>query len=126
TLYCLLTGVPPIAGSNALEVLSRIATEEPPAPRALDRDIPADLESIALKCLEKERSARYDSARALADDLDRFLSGDPVEARAAGRWYRLRKRLSKHRRAVTATAVAATLVLVALGWGLKARGEAAE
>jgi serine/threonine-protein kinase len=126
TLYALLTGQPPISGSNALEVLSRIATEEPAMPRGMDRDIPVDLESIALKCLEKDRSARYDSARALADDLDRFLSGDPVQARAAGRWYRLRKRLSKHRRAVAATAVAATLVLAALGWGLKARGEAAE
>jgi serine/threonine-protein kinase len=126
TLYAVLTGQPPISGSNALEVLSRIATEEPATPRALDRDIPVDLESIALKCLEKDRSARYDSARALADDLDRFLSGDPVQARAAGRWYRLRKRISKHRRAVAATAVAATLVLAALGWGLKARGEAAE
>jgi serine/threonine-protein kinase len=126
TLYSLLTGQPPISGSNALEVLSRIATEEPAMPRGMDRDIPVDLESIALKCLEKDRSARYDSARALADDLDRFLSGDPVQARAAGRWYRLRKRLSKHRRAVAATAVAATLVLAALGWGLQARGEAAE
>lgn len=126
TLYCLLTGEPPISGSNALEVLSRIATEEPALPRALDRDIPLDLESIALKCLEKDRSARYDSARALAEDLERFLSGDPVHARAAGRWYRLRKRLAKHRRAAAATAVAAALVLSALGWGLKARGEAAE
>jgi serine/threonine-protein kinase len=126
TLYSLLTGQPPISGSNALEVLSRIATEEPALPRALDRDIPVDLESIALKCLEKERSARYDSARALADDLERFLSGDPVQARAAGRWYRLRRKLAKHRRIVAASAVAATLVLSALGWGLKARGEAAE
>ena len=126
TLYALLTGQPPIPGSNALEVLSRIATEEPASPRALDRDIPLDLESIALKCLEKDRSARYDSARALAEDLERFLSGDPVQARATGRWYRLRKRLAKHRRAVAATAVAGALVLSALGWGLKARGEAAE
>jgi eukaryotic-like serine/threonine-protein kinase len=126
TLYALLTGQPPISGSNALEVLSRIATEEPVSPRALDRDIPMDLESIALKCLEKDRSARYDSARALADDLERFLSGDPVQARVSGRWYRLRKRLAKHRRAVAATVVAAALLIAALGWGLKARGEAAE
>ena len=118
TLYCLLTGEPPISGSNALEVLSRIATEEPALPRALNRDIPVDLESIALKCLEKERSARYDSARALADDLERFLSGDAVQARAAGPGYRLRKRLAKHRRAVAATAVAAALVLAARGDGV--------
>jgi serine/threonine-protein kinase len=126
TLYALLTGRPPIEGTNALEVLSRIATEEPALPRAIDRDIPVDLESIALKCLEKDRSARYDSARALADDLERFLSGDPVQARATGPWHRLRRRLAKHKRIVAAAAVAATLVLSALGWGLKTRGEAAE
>ena len=126
TLYSLLTGKPPIAGSNALEVLNRIATEEPALPRAIDRDIPVDLESITLRCLEKDRSARYDSARALAEDLERFLSGDPVQARATGPWYRLRKRLAKHRRIVAATAVAATLVFAALGWGLKTRSEASE
>ncbi len=126
TLYCLLTGEPPISGSNALEVLSRIATEEPALPRALDRDIPVDLEAIALKCLEKDRSARYDSARALAEDLERFLNGDVVKARATGPWYRLRKTLSKHRRVVVMAAVAAALVFSALGWGQKARGEVAE
>jgi len=125
TLYAVLTGAPPISGSNALEVVSRIATEEPPLPRALDRDIPADLEAITLKCLEKDRSARYDSARALAEDLERFLNGDAVQARVAGLGYRLRKRLVKHRRLVAVGLVAAALVLSALGWGQKVRSEAA-
>jgi hypothetical protein len=65
---------------------------EPRAPRAVDPSIPAGLEAIVLKCLEKERSARYDSARALAEDLDRFLAGEPVKARPTGLGYRLRKR----------------------------------
>jgi serine/threonine-protein kinase len=125
TLYYLLTGKASVPGENALEVLSNIATAEPVAPRAIDRDIPADLEAIALKCLEKDRSARYDSARALAEDLDRFLRGDPVEARSIGAWYRLRKRLMKHRGLLIAATAAAALLLLALGWGVSTRREAA-
>ncbi|QRO01881.1 protein kinase [Archangium violaceum] len=122
TLYALLTGAPPIPGNNGLEVVNRIATEEPRPPRALNPDLPADLEAITLKCLEKDRSARYDSARALAEDLERFLSGEPVQARAAGLGYRLRKKLRKHRAMVTVASVALSLVVLALGWaGLQRR-----
>ncbi len=112
TLYTLLTGQPPIPGGNGLEVLSNIASLEPRPPRALNPDLPADLEAIILKCLEKERSARYDSARALAEDLDRFLGGEPVRARPTGLGYRLRKRLRKHR--VVVGVAAAALLAVAL------------
>jgi serine/threonine-protein kinase len=126
TLYHLLTGQLPIPGSNALEVLSNLATVEPRPLRELDRDLPVDLEAIVLKCLEKDRSARYDSARALAEDLDRFLAGEPVRARPAGWGYRLRKRLARHKRAVAGVAVAGVLVLLALGQALAARREVAE
>jgi serine/threonine-protein kinase len=125
SLYHVLTGEPPIQGSNGLEVLSRIATTEPVAPRAVVPDIPVDLEAIVLKCLEKDRSARYDSARALAEDLESFLRGDPVAARRAGVGYRLRKRLRKHRRLVAAAGLATLALVAALGWGIKARSEAA-
>ena len=125
TLYYLLTGKASVPGENALEVLSNIATAEPIAPRTIDPDIPVDLEAIALKCLEKDRSARYDSARALAEDLDRFLRGEPVLARPVGIWYRLRKRLAKHRGPMIAATVAASLLLAALGWGISTRREAA-
>jgi predicted Ser/Thr protein kinase len=125
TLYSLLTGQPPIQGGNGLEVLNNLATVEPRPPRALDRNIPADLEAITLKCLEKERSARYDSARALAEDLDRFLSGEPVLARM-GPGYRLRKRLRKHRLLLSAATAALLAVAMAVGWGIKARHEAAK
>jgi eukaryotic-like serine/threonine-protein kinase len=126
TLYHLLTGAPPIPGATVVEVIHNLAAMEPRGLRVLDPDIPVDLEAIVLKCLEKDRSARYDSARALADDLGRFLNGEPVLARAAGAWYRLRKRLAKHRRLVAASALGFVLLLVAVGWGIKTRGEAAD
>jgi serine/threonine protein kinase len=80
TLYQVLTGQPPFAGFNALEV-SRIQSEEPRPPRALVPDLPVDLEAIVLKCLEKERSARYDSARALRCGLTR--RAEPGDSQAA-------------------------------------------
>jgi serine/threonine-protein kinase len=125
SLYHVLTGQPPIPGSNGLEVLNNIATMEPVAPRAVVPDIPVDLEAIVMKCLEKDRSARYDSARALADDLESFLRGDPVSARRAGLGYRLRKRLQKHRRLVAAGLVSLGIVTVALGWAIQTRSAAA-
>ncbi|QRO02891.1 protein kinase [Archangium violaceum] len=122
TFYHLLTGVLPIPGSNSLEVLSNIAAQEPRPPRSLNPDLPADLEAIILKCMEKDRSARYDSARALAEDLDRFLNGEPVLARPTGLWYRLRKKARKHRAFVAMAAGALALVLLALGGaGLRLR-----
>ena len=123
SLYVMLTGVQPIPGDNGLVVLNNIQLVEPRRLRAIDPDIPADLEAIALKCLEKDRSARYDSARALAEDLGRFLDGEPVSAQRAGLTYRLRKRIHKHRRALTAAAVLVVLFVIALGWGLQARRE---
>ncbi len=126
TLYHLLTGEPPIPGSTLLEVMHHLQTTEPRAPRALDPNIPVDLEAIVLKCLEKDRSARYDSARALADDLGRFLDGEPVHARPAGVWYRTRKRIAKHKRLVAAGATALVALAIAVGWGIQTRREASE
>ncbi|WP_224242469.1 serine/threonine-protein kinase [Hyalangium gracile] len=124
TLYFLLTGQPPLPGHNGLEVLGRIATEEPRPPRALAPDVPAELEAIVLKCLEKERSARYDSALALAEELGRFLAGAPVRARSAGAGYRLRKRLRGHWRGVAVTAGVLVLLGLAGGQLFRARQEA--
>lgn len=125
TLYALLTGTPPIPGQNGLEVLGHIATMEPRPPRALDRDIPVDLEAITLKCLEKDRSARYGSARELAEDLGRFLDGEPVLART-GPGYRARKWLRKHRRAIAVGTGALVVVSLALGQSVLARREVAQ
>jgi len=86
TLYHLLTGEPVVPGETVAEVIHNLIAGEPRPLRAHDPAIPIDLEAIVLKCLERDRAARYDSARALADDLGRFLSGEPVVARSAGTW----------------------------------------
>ncbi len=121
TLYAALTNHAPVEGGNALEILSKVSTVEPVRPRVLVPDLPADLEAIVLKCLEKDRSARYPSARALADDLDRYLAGEPVSARVVGRGYRLRKALRRHWRPIAAVGVAVGLVAGALGFALRER-----
>jgi serine/threonine-protein kinase len=105
-------------------VLSNVASFEPLPLRAINRDLPADLEAVVMKCLEKDRSARYDSARALADDLGRFLAGEPVLANA-GLGYRLRKRLRKHARLVAGAGVALALLLTVLGYALWQRHQTA-
>ena len=122
TMYAFLTGKAPIEGDNELVVLHRLSLDDAPPPRTHDPDIPADLEAIVMKCLEKERGNRYDSARALADDLGRFLDGAPVLARAtAGLGYRLRKTARRHWRALVVGAVVLAVVAVALGVTLRAR-----
>ncbi|MET0405282.1 MAG: protein kinase, partial [Cystobacter sp.] len=124
TLYSVLTGQPPLPGGNGFEVLHNVLTREPLPVRAVAPNIPRDLEAITLKCLEKDRSARYDSARALAEDLERFLAGEPVQAREQGAGYRLLKRLRKHRLVASVVGGAVLLVLVALGQVGLARREA--
>ncbi|MFY2561231.1 protein kinase domain-containing protein [Corallococcus terminator] len=126
TLYQLLTGQCPIPGTHGLEVLHNIAVVEPRPPRALNPNLPQDLEAIVLKCLEKDRSARYDSARALAEELERFLAGEPVRARPTRLGYRLRKKARKHRFAVGVSTVALLLVASALGWAGFTRVQAAQ
>ncbi len=125
TLYHLLTGQHAIPGANGLEVLSHIPTREPRPPRSIDPNIPVDLEAIVLKCLEKDRWARYDSARALAEDLDRFLAGEPVHARSNARWYWLRKKIRRHQLVVSVATVALLAVVLALGGIAATRQEAA-
>ncbi|MCA9218528.1 MAG: serine/threonine protein kinase [Planctomycetales bacterium] len=79
-LYESLTGERPFRGSRSM-VLHQVRTEDAPSPAQLDPTIPKDLETICLKCLEREPARRYSSAAALADDLERFLSGRPIQAR---------------------------------------------
>lgn len=90
-LYEALTGQLPNKGANAMETLVRVMESDPEIPRYLNRDIPRELESICLRCLDKDPAQRYESADALAEDLDRFLKGDPVAAGPRGIYHRLRR-----------------------------------
>jgi eukaryotic-like serine/threonine-protein kinase len=79
-LYCLLTARPPFAAETVHETLMQVVESEPVPPRLLNRSVPRDLEAICLKCLEKSATRRYPTAQKLAEELQRFQNGEPVEA----------------------------------------------
>jgi serine/threonine protein kinase len=113
TLYELLTLEPAFGGRDRQELLRQIAFEEPKTPRRLNRGIPAELDTIVLKAIEKSPADRYATAQELADDLRRFLEDKPIRARRPSILARLRKWSWRHRGVVSATAISTVLVLAA-------------
>ena len=115
-LYYLLTGRPPLQGETIADTLHRVVNAEPLAPRLLNPAVPVDLQTICLKCLQKEPERRYATASELASELERFLRGEPVRARPvtraekAWRWCRRKPALA----AAMSVAVSAILVSVLL------------
>ena len=94
-LFCLLTGRPPFQADNVMETLRQVLEQDAPAPRSLNAAIPIDLETIAQKCLQKDQHRRYGSARELAQDLNRYLAGEPIQSRPvspAERYWRWARR----------------------------------
>ena len=110
-LYAMLTGRPPFEGKSQLETIMQVLQEEPIIPRQLDRKIPRDLEAICLKCLEKNAADRYQTANELAEELQRFLAGEPIRARND---WRRRFRKWTIREPVLVAHLAVTLVLLAI------------
>ncbi len=112
TLYWFVTGQSPYEGGYP-EIITGVAEREPEAPRRLNADVPVDLETIILKCLEKEPDRRYATAREVAEDLQRYLSGEPIQARRTSLIYKISKKIRKHK-VLTAVALAAAIVMAIL------------
>lgn len=114
TLYEILSGHAPVEADSTMGILKKMLQEEPQSLGKYAPKVPRDLQTIVMKCLEREPQRRYDTAQALADDLERFLNGDPVSARPASLSYRLSRKAQKHRTLVTVIAVA-FVAFLALG-----------
>ena len=113
TLFDLVAGQPPFTSEHPWQLLMKVAYEDAPSIGRIKKGIPADLETIVMKCLERDPARRYDSARALAEDLGRFLDGDPIQGRRASFGYVAWKRIKKHKllAALGVTALAAAISL---------------
>jgi serine/threonine-protein kinase len=116
-LYEMLTGRPPFEGTTIQETLELVRQQEPRPPSWIIPRMPRDLETICLRCLQKEPTARYGTAAELAEDLNAFLAGEPIHSRRARIWERLFGWARRHP-AETALGATGLLALVALGIGL--------
>ena len=111
--YELLTGRPPFQGASPQAVIEQVKNTEPVAPRRLNPGVPEDLNTVVLKCLEKNPAQRYASAQELADELERFLNGQPVRARPIGPAEKI-WRWSRRHPLPSALAVVSLLLLLVL------------
>jgi serine/threonine-protein kinase len=112
-LYEMLTGRVPFKAPTLLETLEQVRSREPVPPTELQDKLPRDLETVCLKCLQKDPKKRYAGAAALAEDLRRFLANEPIQARPVSRAERLWRWCRRNPRVAF---LAATVLLVLMGW----------
>ena len=118
TLFELATGASPFTGESTQEILQNILEVEPRSPRALRADLHPDLEVIILKALEKEPKRRYTSALDMAQDLERFLEGEPITARRTNVFARGLRHVRKHK-TIVSLAAAIVVILMLFAWASK-------
>jgi serine/threonine-protein kinase len=114
-LYHLLTGRPPFRAATVVDTLQQVRTEEPIPPSQFQPRLPRDIETICLKCLQKDPARRYPSAGELAEDLRRFESGEAIRARPVGRAERLWQWARRNPRVA---ALSAAVALLLVGWSI--------
>jgi WD40 repeat protein len=131
-LYELLTGQPPFRAERPVDTLMQVLEREPQRPRSINPRIDRDLETICLKCLEKEASRRYSSAAALGDDLQHWLRGEPIDARPVGplgrswRWCRRNPLVASLLAAVAVTVLVGTSIAWVLALEAREQAQRAE
>ncbi len=127
-LYALLTGRPPFLADSVLETIEEVKEREPEPPSAINRRVDRDLQTVCLKCLEKDPERRYGSALELAEDLERWLRGEPIAAcpsHPAGRAWRWCRRNPRMAVLFAATALLALFAAAGMAIAMKA-GQAAD
>ncbi len=111
-LYAMLTGKPPFQAGTPLATLQQVLTQEPVAPRTLVEGLSLDLDTICVKCLQKDPAKRYPSAEALGGELQRFLDGDSIDARPIGWWERTVRWCRREPRSAALIALTTLLLVV--------------
>lgn len=126
SMYELFTGQIPHDGETPVDILMKVIQKDPPPLRKLNAKVPVDVETIVMKCMEKEQNRRYNSAKELAEDLQRYLDGDPIDARPATITYRIRRKLTKHKWQAMVAGIALIIILVLLGMWMKTKWTASQ
>lgn len=121
TLYELLSGQVPFKGDSPMDIFFQVIEKDPLPLRKVNPRIPLDIETIVMKCLEKDPGRRYTSAKELADDLQHYLDGDPITARPATLVYRLKRKISKYKLPFILGTAAAVVIIILLGLWLQTR-----
>jgi WD40 repeat protein/tRNA A-37 threonylcarbamoyl transferase component Bud32 len=129
-LYCLITGRPPFHAATPAETMRQVLEEEPVSPRELNAAVDRDLETICLKCLQKEPAKRYHSAGALAEDLGHWLAQEPITARPVGRMERLVRWCRRNPRLAVSWGCAILFLILGMAgvlyFGIEARNAAVQ
>lgn len=126
TLYDIIAGRTPFVGSNALTLLTQVMYEEAPALGSIRKGVPRQLETIVMTCLQRDPERRYESARALGDDLQRFLDGGQVQAKRPPLTYVLRQKAKRHKALVAVGTVGLCIAMVLGGLWLRSAQHAAK
>ena len=121
TMYELFSGRVPFQGDTPVQVIMELLEKDPLPLRKANPKIPVDVETIVMRCIEKDPNRRYNSAKELAEDLQRYLDGDPIQARPATLTYRIKRKLSKHKWPTIAIGIASIIIVVLIGLWIQAK-----